>query len=223
MAMIPDQDREFLRVRFLEELVDPVMLTLFTKQPGAMEEPGLECEFCRETEQLLVELSELSTKINIDIREYSPDDEMVKELGIDKLPAIILSSGDVRGVRYYGIPGGFEFSSLVADISDLSRNQTSLSQEVKDKIRSIDEDIHIQVFVTPTCPYCPSVVRMAHQMAIEHPERITADAIEASEFPYLVDKYGIGAVPTVVINEDVRFEGALPDGDFADRVVRAAA
>lgn len=223
MAMIPDQDREFLKNKFNEELQNPVTIVAFTRKFGEQEQPGLECEFCSETEQLINELAELSDKIKIDIRQFSPDDQMVKDLGIDKLPALVLMNESEKGVRYFGIPGGFEFSSLVEDIVDVSRNSTALSQAAKDKVKGIDKDVHIQVFVTPTCPYCPSAVRIAHQMAIENPQHIKADAVEAAEFPHLVSKYDIDAVPTIVINDKVQFEGALPDEEFANQVTQALA
>lgn len=223
MGMIPDQDKELLRDSFRDDLQNSVKIIAFTRRTDDSDEQGLECEFCRETEQLINELGELSEKIEVEMRAFSPNDSTVKELGIDKIPAIILASDSITGVRYYGIPGGFEFSSLVEDLVDVSRNSTDLSIEAKDKIRAVDADIHIQVFVTPTCPYCPSAVRVAHQMAIEHPDRVKADAVEISEFPHLAEKYDISAVPTIVINDEIQFEGALSDEDFADQIAKVAA
>lgn len=219
--MIPDQDKELLRDRFGEEMQDPVTILAFTKKARDQETPGLECEFCNETQQIVDELADLSDKIVVERRAYSPDDQSVNSLGIDKLPALVLEGPKQGSVKYYGIPGGFEFSSLVEDIVDASRGATDLSDAAKEKVRGIQRDAHIQVFVTPTCPYCPSAVRIAHQMAIENPDRIKADAIEASEFPHLVSKYELGAVPTIVINDRVQFEGALPDDEFADQLLEA--
>ena len=223
MDMIPDEDKEFLRRRFEQELENPVTITAFTSKAAGLEQPGLECEFCKETEELLRELAELSDRIVIESRRYSPDDEMVKDLEVDKIPAIIVKGEGMKGVRYFGIPGGFEFSSLIEDIVDVSRRATDLSQQVKDRIKGIDEAVHIQVFVTPTCPFCPSAVRVAHQMAIENPEHFRSDAIEAAEFPFLVSRYDISAVPTVIINEKVQFQGALSEEAFTDQIDNALA
>lgn len=223
MVMIPDQDREFLKEKFSEEMLDTVTIIAFTTKARNRNANGLECEFCDETQQIVEELADLSDKIEVVRHEFSPDDQLVKDLGVDKLPALVLQGPKEGSVKYYGIPGGFEFSSLVEDIVDASRGSTDLSENVKEKIRGIQRDAHIQVFMTPTCPYCPSAVRTAHQMAMENPGRIKADAVEASEFPHLVSKYELAAVPTVVINEKVRFEGALPDDEFADQVVEALA
>lgn len=223
MAMLTDEDREFLRSRFRDELQDEVTILAYTRKAQGLDQPGLQCEFCKETEELMNEVRELSDKIKMEVREYSPDDEMVKTMGIDKIPALVLSRGPdmSKGIRYFGIPGGFEFSSFVDDIMDISRNSTDLDPKTKNKVRGVNRDIHIQVFFTPTCPYCPAAVRTAHQMAMENPQHIRADAVEAAEFPDLISQYDITAVPTVVINNDIQFQGVLSEDEFADHIIAA--
>ncbi len=141
---------------------------------------------------------------------------------MDKVPALIVADGDQRtNIRFFGIPAGLEFTALIEDIMMVSEGKTRLSAEVREKIRAIDKPVHIQVFVTPTCPYCPRAVLTAHQFAMENPN-IVADMVEATEFPELAERYSVFAVPKVVINETVSFEGALPDHLFALYVLKAA-
>jgi predicted DsbA family dithiol-disulfide isomerase len=63
-------------------------------------------------------------------------------------------------------------------------------------------------------------VRLAQHMAIAS-ERVTATAIEATEFPDLSQAYRVSAVPKIVINDRVEFEGALPEPQFLDAVLQA--
>ena len=63
-------------------------------------------------------------------------------------------------------------------------------------------------------------MRLAQHMAVES-ERVTAVAIEATEFPDLSQAYRVSAVPKIVINDRVEFEGALPEPQFLDAVLRA--
>ncbi len=63
-------------------------------------------------------------------------------------------------------------------------------------------------------------MRLAQQMALASPH-VTADAVEVVEFPHLAQRYGIMAVPKVVINETVSFEGALPEPRFLQQVLKA--
>lgn len=221
MQMIPEQDREFLKVKFAREMHDAVTIIAFTRMPS--NSFGPECQFCTETEQLVEELAALSDKIKVEFHEYSPDNSLAEMLKIKRIPALVISKGGVNSIRFFGIPGGFEFGAFIEALVDMSKSSTELSDTVREKVRSVGKDVHIQVFVTPTCPYCPSAGRAAHQMAIENPGRIRADVVEAAEFPDLVDVYGINAVPTIVINGRVQFEGVPSDEEFADRVMQAAA
>jgi alkyl hydroperoxide reductase subunit AhpF len=65
-------------------------------------------------------------------------------------------------------------------------------------------------------------VRLAQQMAIASP-RVTAQCIEANEFPELSQRYRVMAVPKIVINDRVEFEGAIPEPNFVAAVLQAAA
>jgi glutaredoxin-like protein len=91
---------------------------------------------------------------------------------------------------------------------------------VKDKIRKISSTVEILVFVTPTCPYCPKAVRTAHQFALEN-KNIKGVMIEANEYPEWSEKYSVYAVPKIVINEKIQFEGALPEEEFLNSVYEA--
>jgi hypothetical protein len=64
-------------------------------------------------------------------------------------------------------------------------------------------------------------VLLAYRVALASP-RVTAAAIEASEFPSLAEQHSILAVPTILIG-DARYEGAAPERMFMERLVAAAA
>ena len=102
----------------------------------------------------------------------------------------------------------------------VSRRESGLSQESKRKLQGWKKPAHIQVLITLTCPYCFQAVKTAHQLAFEN-EFITADMVDTSEFPHLINKYQVYGVPKVVINETVQFEGALAEAEFIDRLMQA--
>ena len=64
-------------------------------------------------------------------------------------------------------------------------------------------------------------MRLAHHLAVAS-ELIRGDCIEANEFPDLSQRYMVMAVPKTVINERASFEGALPEAQFVDQLLRAA-
>jgi thiol-disulfide isomerase/thioredoxin len=123
-------------------------------------------------------------------------------------------------VRFLGQPGGYEFSTLVADIVDVSRGGTSLKQATRDAVRGIDVPVHVQVFVTPNCPYCPPAARVAHQFAMENP-LILAEVIEANEFHDLSERYAVRTVPKTIINDRIEFVGSLSEAKMLEAVLEA--
>lgn len=213
MPFITGEDAKQVQ-EILTKLPQKVKLLYFTQE--------LECQFCRETRQLMEELKALGqNKIDLEIYNFITDKDQVDQFKIDKIPAIAITADDKDyGIRYYGIPSGYEFSSLMEDIQEVSKGEPSLSEETKKQLEKITQPLHLQVFVTPTCPYCPSSVLMAHKLAMAN-EYITADMVEATEFPHLSVKYNVRGVPRTLIGEDHAIEGALPEPHFVKRVLEA--
>jgi glutaredoxin-like protein len=142
MPLLQDKDKKVVEAHFQEELVNPVRLVNFTQ--------ALECEFCAETRQLAEEVAALSDKIELEVYNLAIDKEEAKKYGVDKIPAIAILGEKDYGVRYYGIPSGYEFSSLIEDIVDVSRGEGELLPATMEALAEIAQPLHFQVFVTPT-------------------------------------------------------------------------
>ena len=177
----------------------------------------IECQFCKDTKSLLLELKEISDKIKLEIFDFVKDKALAGKLGVDKIPAVVVMDDTDYGIKFYGIPAGYEFASLIEAIKMVSTGKTALNAESKTFLDSLQKDIHLQVFVTPTCPYCQGAVILAHQMAFFSP-RVRADMIEATEFPHLSQKYQVMGVPRTVINETVFQEGAAPENLIINKI-----
>lgn len=150
MALISERDKTYLRDRFQKELQDEVKIVYFTQRELPLFVPGQECHYCRETREILEEVSSLSEKLHLEVHDFVADGEVVQKYRIDKIPATVLAGAADYGVRYYGIPSGYEFSTLIESLIDVSRGASALSQETREELRKLDRDVHIQVFVTPT-------------------------------------------------------------------------
>lgn len=215
MPLMDDKTREDVR-EMLKELTGPVKLLVFTQQ--------FECQYCRETRQIAEEVAELNDLITVEVRDFVEDEAYAKQFGLDKIPAIaILGANDQDyGIRFYGIPSGYEFMSLLEAIRLVSTGELQLSEETLRYLNALEGDLHLQVFVTPTCPYCPRAVMLAHQMAFAS-ARVRADMIEANEFPHLSMRYNVMGVPRTVINEDTFIEGAAPEAMVVAKIREALA
>ncbi len=217
MPLLQEQDRQFLIEKF-SELQNPVNLIVFTQEE--------DCQYCAETAELAGELAELSDKINVDVYDYPSNLDIAAQYDVDKIPAtIVMQGGDnVKdyGIRYYGIPSGYEFSSYIEAITLVSSGESGLMAETKEWIASLETPLDLQVFVTPTCPHCPRAVVLAHQLAMES-DLITGHMVEAMEFPELSAKYQVQGVPRTVINDNTHMEGAAPEMMLLDKLKQAAA
>ncbi|MDD2331990.1 MAG: thioredoxin family protein [Candidatus Cloacimonetes bacterium] len=143
--------------KILGSMVKPVTLKLFT-QP-------FECGFCKETHNLLDELVTASEKLSLEVQQFDQDKDEVQKYGIDKIPAIAILGEKDYGIRFYGIPSGYEFSSFLNAILMVSTGIVKLTEDTKAFLNKLQNPVHIQVFVTPTCPYCPPAVMLAHRLA----------------------------------------------------------
>ena len=211
--MLKEEDKKAVRDR-LEQMTDSVKLIFFTQQLAGT------CQYCTETEQLLKEVTELSDQLDLEVNNYITDKEKVDTLGIDKIPATAINGAEDYGIRFYGIPSGYEFATLLEAILRVSSGESGLPDNLKTQLEEVAKPVHIQVFVTPTCPYCSRAGLTAIQMALEN-TFITSDIVEVTEFPQLGQKYGVMGVPKVVINEDHGFEGAVPENLFVEHVLNA--
>ncbi len=194
----------------LDKMTNPVKLVFFTQE--------VECQYCREMRLLLEELVPLSGKLTLEVNDFILNKEKVEKYKIDKIPALVVEGNKDYGIRFYGIPVGYEFTSLVEACLMASTGESGLQPESKNALKQLNKPLQIKVFITLTCPYCPQAVQLAHQVAVEN-ELVTSEMIEAAEFPPVAAKYGVMAVPKTVINETLIIEGALPEKEFIERII----
>lgn len=180
----------------------------------------MECRFCKETRDLLSELQKVSDHIKLEILDFVKDKAEAEKYGVDKIPAAVVMDDKDYGIKFYGIPAGYEFASLIEAIKLVASGQHGLQAETTKFLDGLKKDVHLQVFVTPTCPYCPGAVILAHKMAY-YSAKVKGDMIEATEFPHLSQKYNVMGVPRTVINEKEFVEGAAPENMVIKKIKAA--
>jgi glutaredoxin-like protein len=213
LSLLPDDKKELLRKDFEMRLVDPVRIVMFTQE--------VECRYCNETRRLAQELGTVSDKVTTEVYDFVKDQAKAKELGIERIPALAIIGKRDYGVRYYGIPYGYELQTIIEAIINVSKGVTDLSEKTKAVLKDVNTPVNIKVFVTLTCPHCPGAAAIAHKLAIEC-DLIKTDVIESSEFPDLALKYNVIGVPKIVINDKVDFMGEFNEDLFAEHVLLGA-
>jgi alkyl hydroperoxide reductase subunit AhpF len=141
MGLIRDEDAVQIRER-LQQMVSPVKLVHFTQE--------LNLELGAETLQLVKELAALSDKLSLQVFNFLLDTEKAAEYGVDKVPATVIRNEKDYGIRFYGLPAGYEFSALLDAVLAVSKGDSGLQDNSRNKLAQLSEPLHLEVFVTPT-------------------------------------------------------------------------
>src|SRR5512142_2649720 len=184
-------------------------------------------DYCADELQLLREVVALHAGLHLSTYDLDANRDFAERFQVDRAPTVVVVAKEGSGltdlgIRFAGIPSGHEFGTLINDILLVSGRDSGLSEKTREYLRSLNKPLLLQVFVTPTCPYCPRAVLLAHQMAMENPRMIRAEGVEAMEFPELADRFHVSGVPQTVINAGAgTVVGAVPEQNLLAEITRA--
>jgi alkyl hydroperoxide reductase subunit AhpF len=142
MPILQPRDEDAVRKEF-QRIAGPVKLVVFSQELVA-------ADLCRQNEQLMREVAALSDRISIEMLNPAVDRERAAAYGIDQVPATVVEGARDYGVRFLGIPAGYEFSNLIDSIVAVSSGEAALQDATKASLATLTGDIQIKVFSTPT-------------------------------------------------------------------------
>jgi glutaredoxin-like protein len=186
------------------------------------------CDYCDSTRELVEGVVSTSDRLSLSVHDIAADAALAQQYHVDKAPGLVIAAQDGDqivdyGIRYAGIPGGYEFSALINDILLVGGRDSRLNEVTRAALKKLEQPVRLQVFVTPSCPYCSRAVTLAHQMALESPY-VQAEMVEATEFPELADRYEVSGVPHTTINDGAgTVIGAAPEEHLLAEIERALA
>jgi alkyl hydroperoxide reductase subunit AhpF len=141
MGLLRARDVAEIRGR-LASMASPVRLVHFTQE--------LHLEYGREARQLLEELAQISGKLALETYDFLMDQDQVAEYAVDKVPATVIRGGKDYGLRFFGLPAGYEFAALLDAILAVSQGDSGLQPQSREKLAQLAQPLHLQVFTTPT-------------------------------------------------------------------------
>ena len=142
MALLSEKDSKYLRQEFSSALKENVKIVFFKSENA--------CMYCKETKEIMTELAGLSDKISFIEYDFDTDKDKVKQYSVKRTPAIVIEGDKDYGIRFYGIPAGHEFMTVIQALINVSSKSHSLSEITVSKLKEIAKPFNIQVFVTPT-------------------------------------------------------------------------
>lgn len=201
--LLPENNRRYLEELF-RTLPGDVSLVVLTKE-GVNAPYNL---FCR---RFVSDLARISSKIKPEFTTL--DSETAHRHGVSRSPTLLVQPETYR-LRFTGAPAGEEGKALIEAILMASSGNSGLSEASSRFLDEVREPRHIQVFVSPTCPYCPGQVVNAFRAAVHRPDMISAECVETGEHQDLALKFNVGAVPHTVINATHALIGMTPEERF---------
>jgi len=196
-------------IKKFKEMKEKVILEVFTKQ-------GENESYNALTVKFTTDLGKLSDKIEVKFNLIG--DEKSKKYNVTRSPTILINPEEYS-IRYTGAPAGEEGKSFIEAIMMVSHRESGLSKSSKKILSKLKEKKHIQVYVTPTCPYCPGQVINAFKASLERPELISSECVEANQNIDLSKKYNVRSVPQTVINEKMISTGLEQEDKFISQLV----
>jgi alkyl hydroperoxide reductase subunit AhpF len=142
MPMLTERDRAAVRKEF-QRIAGPVKLVVFSQELAA-------ADLCRQNELLVREVGELDDRITVEVLNLAIDRARAEAYGVDQVPAIVVEGSRDYGIRFYGVPLGYEFSNLIDAIIVASTGEPGLAEETLASLRALAADVDIKVFSTPT-------------------------------------------------------------------------
>ncbi|HEX5814334.1 MAG TPA: hypothetical protein VF010_03325 [Methylomirabilota bacterium] len=142
MGILAAKDQEAIRKEFAR-LTGPVKLVVFSQELVAG-------ELCRQNEQLMKEVAELSEHVTVEVLNPAIDRERAEAYGVSDVPVTVVEGARDHGIRFLGIPSGYEFSNLIDSIIAVSRGEVALTEATKASLATLPGDVEIKVFSTPT-------------------------------------------------------------------------
>jgi thioredoxin reductase (NADPH) len=207
--LIPDDVKQTIKETFFEQLKDDVAVEVYTLA-------GINDKFNGFAVDLVRSLATLSDKIKASFHTVS--DTQSQKRGVTRSPSVLIAPDKYR-MRYTGAPMGEEGRSLLVAIMMASSGMTILSEPSIKKLAELHEKRTIQVFISPTCPYCPQQVLAAFSAAILRPDLISADAIEIYENHDLAESLGTLSVPQTFMNGTFTGAGLQPEPLFVESLL----
>lgn len=141
MAFLSAKDEVAVRKEF-ERIGGPVKLTVFASELGG--------EHNAQTVALIREVAALSDRISVAVLNPHIEREQAAAYGITESPVVVVEGAQDYGIRFLGVPGGYEFSNLIDSIVAVSTGEAGLSDETKATLAGLTDDVTIKVFTTPT-------------------------------------------------------------------------
>ncbi|MCR9143032.1 MAG: alkyl hydroperoxide reductase subunit F [bacterium] len=196
---------------YFKKLEQPVVLRAY---PGEHEKKA-------ELHAMLNDIAALSDSISIETADESAaaTEDNAQSTLQGPLRFDVLGQNRETGIRFSGIPGGHEFSSLILAILQTGGSPLKLDGGIQKFARGIGVELRFQTVVSLSCHNCPDVVQTLNSLSLLN-DNISHEMVEGGVFPEFVEKHQVQGVPAVFLNGEPFANGKLDAGQIIDKLIQ---
>jgi glutaredoxin-like protein len=220
--VIPLKDQEALKQRFSRDLLSRVRIDFFSQKPSPIFIAGrAECVTCEDVRKLMREIAGLTDKVSLSTFDIETDKDWAQQLGVDRVPAIVLRGAANRAIRYFGTPVGTPFLAFIEMLVTSSKGGNPVKPETLKLLKKLRDPVDVKVFVQPSCPYSAATALVAANLALSS-SKVELQIIEVNEFPQLAQRNMVAMTPLTVLNNEYALPGLLEETALATDIGAAS-
>jgi len=206
----------------MEKLKNKTLLKIFTdyktKEDGNKERKCMTCEGTFSLLQTLVEHS--NGKLEIEELSIEENVDESEKFGVKRVPTILfLDEKGAEVIRYTATPTGPELAPFIETLQYYSGVNSFYRDTIQANLKKMSKS-DIKLFMTLTCPYCPSVIPVLNLFALLSKGKIKSEIIDINLNPDIAVKYNIQGVPHAMINEKEHITGMFSPQDLLDKLTK---
>jgi alkyl hydroperoxide reductase subunit F len=118
----------------------------------------------------------------------------------------IKNNGNSTGIKFSGIPGGHEFTSLILAIMNSDKKGKLPDDIILKRISRLNGPIRLKTYISLSCENCPEVVQALNLMAVFHPD-FQHEMIDGAFYMEDIKELGIQGVPSTIHNGELLSSG----------------
>ena len=208
--------------RGMEKLKDNVILKIFTDYKTNDDKAKVRtCMACEGTFSLLQTLAEHSNgKLEIEELSTEEDEEESEKYNVKRVPTILfLDDNGNEVIRYTATPTGSELAPFIETLQYYSGVSSFYRDTIQANLKKMSKS-DVKLFMTLSCPYCPSVIPILNLFALLSKGKIKSEIIDINLNPDIAMKYNVQGVPHAMINEKEHISGMFSPQDLLDKLTK---
>jgi len=165
-------------------------------------------------------LRDAGPAISLKVYDAEADGDDCKKDAVLFFPTTVILGRNRGPIRLLGSFSGWELKILAEALALTSTGESGLAKKTHNMLASLKSPLALKVFVSPFSELCVRPAALAMRMAAAS-SMVSAEVINASDFPVMSQRYRVEVPPRTVVNDIVEFDGAPGETAFLEKVLGA--